>query len=255
MSDVYIKIIFFCLVGVVCILLSHKNKCYLFSLCSQAFFKLYEKGILFRLKKEAEIKQNLAGLKIMIREDIPRQARKVLLLDRLNKEEEILANSYPRYLTTKKELEKISQEEHIGIPENIIKEIEAQILPEYYRKQEDEKCKSMLAYISYISAFFAFIPFFDQFSKYIMILAVFPSVKLIFIHKPLDKAEHKQYYLNIISNILLVILLLFNIYLAVVLHYHWWTDYDADIVFLFSLILFLIICIFKLIQIKKKKGK
>lgn len=66
MSDVYIKIIFFCLVGVVCILLSHKNKYYLFSLCSQALLKLYEKGILFRLKKEAEIKQNLAGLKIMI---------------------------------------------------------------------------------------------------------------------------------------------------------------------------------------------
>lgn len=225
-------------------------------------FNLAEKNIDKNLTLEEinRLHEEKKAMDKIIREEIPRQARLTVLYDRLKADEEYLSASYHRYKQTKKEYEKLQQEEKVEIPQNILTEIEYQILPDYLIKEQKQKFMSMLTTISYVSAFLSVLPVFRVFGRYSILLTVYPLIRIIGLNMPKNRQERRKYLLNIFHNAALIILFLLNVYWGLLLYelypnHDSWTNDVLEIFFSLSALVFLLLLIPKSIKIYKNQGR
>lgn len=225
---------------------------YLFDLAEKNIDKNLTLDELNRLREEKQ------AMDKVIKEEIPRQARITVLYDRLKADEEYLSQSYNRYKQTQEEFQKLQQEEKIQIPKKILTEIEQQILPNYFIKEQKQKNMSMLTIISYATAFLSMIPIVNVFSRYLIIFTIFPLIRIIGLDMPKDRRERTKYILNIFHSFALIILFALNTYLGLLLYqqYHYpyrRRDIDLDIILPMTLLIFLFLLVPKVINIHKNR--
>lgn len=188
----------------------------------------------------------------IVKEEIPRQAKITVLYDRLKAEEEYLSTSYNRYIQTKKEYDKLKQENSIEIPHQILEEIESQILPDYLIKAQKQKYMSMLTIISYTTAFLSIIPVLGIFGNFSIIATAYPLFCIIKLELPKDKYERKRYILNLLYIILLLILFFTTVFSGYLIYFEQWYGNFTEIVFIISAPLLIIALIPKLISMIRK---
>lgn len=217
-------------------------------------FDLAEKNIdkSLTLEEINRLHEEKQAMDKIIKEEIPRQARRTVLYDRLKADEEYLSSSYNRYKQTQKEYEKLQLEDKIEIPKNILDEIEHQILPDYLIKQQRQKYMSMLTTISYTTAFLAIIPFFNIFSRYSILATAYPLIRIIGLNMPKDKHERKLYILNLAHTIALILLFISSVCSGYMVFFNWWTRIDAKLIFVISTPLFILLLIPKIFKLCKK---
>lgn len=142
-------------------------------------------------KQKEEIQQKLDGLNNVIKNDIPLEAQKTVLLDRLKEDEKHLVHSYNNYNNTKKEYEQLSQVK-TDIPDDILKEIELHIMPEYLIQQKNQKYMYMLTYISCITAFLSVIPIMRKISNLSILLSAYPLMRIFILKMPKNRKKGKH---------------------------------------------------------------
>lgn len=233
---------------------------YLFSIAEKNIDKDLTQDELNRLHQEKkDMKKALDDLEKTIKNDVPKQARKTVLYDRLKADEEYLSISYNRYTETKNEYEKLEKETNIQIPQKIMDEIELQILPDYLIKQKKQKYLSMLTMISYVTAFLSALPTINVFSKYLILITIYPLIRLIMLNMPKDKCERRKYILNLLLIVAIIVLTMINIYLGFNIYFHWHNVYESEMIITITLPLLVLLIISKivitLIKYFKKRKK
>lgn len=222
------------LLGILGIIDSRKSKKelkkydYLFSIAEKNIDKDLTTEELEQLHKQKEkIQQQLDRLNKVIKNDIPLEAQRTALLDRLKENEEHLVNSYNNYNNTKKEYEEISKIK-TDIPTEILKEIELHIMPEYLVQKKIQKYMSMLTYISYASALLSIIPVGEVYGKFTIIFSIYPLIRIFIINLPKDKKKRKEYFKHIAYYATLIILGIYNLIIGIIVinfHYSQYNDY------------------------------
>lgn len=99
-----------------------------------------KEGLLKNYSKEIESMQQ------KIYEEIPKEARKVVLEEKLYATKENLQNTYDSMLLIQNELDIIG--EHVEIPEKIKNYIESEIRPDYIIREEKSKKKNYIIYLT-----------------------------------------------------------------------------------------------------------
>ena len=205
------------------------------------------------------MKKALDDLEKAIKNDVPKQARKTVLYDRLKADEEYLSISYNRYIETKNEYEKLGQETNIQIPQKIMDEIELQILPNYLIKQKKQKYMSMLTIISYVTAFLSALPTINVFSRYLILITIYPLIRIITLSMPKDKRERRKYIYNLLLIMVIIGLAMVNIYLGFNIYFHWHNVYESEMIITITLPILVLLIIPKtvitLIKYFKKRKK
>lgn len=191
----------------------------------------------------------------IVKEEIPRQARITVLYDRLKADEEYLSISYNRYIQTKKEYDKLKQENSTEIPRQILEEIESQILPDYLIKAQKQKYMSMLTIISYTTAFLSIIPVLGVLGNFSIIATAYPLFCIIKLEMPRDKHEQKRYILSLLYIVLLLLLFLTTVCTGYLIYFEHWHSNYTELVFMISAPLLIIALIPKVKSIIKKNLK
>lgn len=221
---------------------------YLFSIAEKNIDKDLTQDELNRLHQEKkDMKKVLCDLEKTIKNDVPKQARKTVLYDRLKADEEYLSISYNRYIETKNEYEKLEQETNIQIPQKIMDEIELQILPDYLIKQKKQKYLSMLTMISYITAFLSALPTINVFSKFLILITIYPLIRIIMLNMPKNKRECRKYILNLFLIIVIIVLTMVNIYLGFNIYFNWHNVYESEMIITITLPLLILLLVPKIV--------
>ncbi len=207
-------------------------------------------------KQKKEIQQKLDGLNNIIQNDIPLEAQKTVLLDRLKEDEKYLVHSYNNYSNTKKEYEELLKTK-TDIPKDILNEIEFHIMPEYLIQQKKQRYMSMLTYISYITAFLSIIPVVRSLGNFSIIFSAYPLIQIFILSMPKDKKKRKKYLKKIIYYTVFIILGIYDFIITIAFSYYWHIN---DIFLMIAIItypLFIIMLIIKIIKaiIKTKRNE
>lgn len=124
---------------------------YLFNLAEKNIDKDITEANLSKRKEEVEKMSNqIAHLQQKIRDDIPKEARKAVLKDRLFSQIAIMKQHYDSIINIKKELQLLSESPEI--PPELMKSIENEISPEYILKERRSNLKTYLTIIASIAA-------------------------------------------------------------------------------------------------------
>lgn len=186
---------------------------YLFQLADQNIDKNLSEEELDNLKKQKdEAQKKIESLNNIIKYDIPLEARKTILADKLKEQEIALGQSFEKYNKTKEEYEKIAQVNNC-IPENILREIENHIMPDYLVQQQKSRYMSMLTIISYVSAILSVIPFVRSFGSFVIVLSLYPLIKIARLNLPKNEQERTKYISKIVIGVILVILGIYNLFM------------------------------------------
>lgn len=191
---------------------------------------------------------NIKDFEKKIGKDILRQSQKIILYDKLKSEEKNLCLNYFRFRETKNKFETICENHSNTISNEIIEDIESYIVPEYLTEQRRQKYLLMITKISYLTAFLALIPVINDISKFCLLLTLYPLIKLAFLNAPINYEKRKLYFFKLISNLLLLAFIISDVYFSVFVHYHWWTDFDAEIALIISIVCTAILLIPKIIK-------
>jgi len=124
---------------------------FLFDLAEKNIEKNITEESLKKKKEEVErATSEIESLQEQIKRDIPKEARKAVLKDKLNTQHIELSNIYKNVCATKDELSGLS--ESAEIPPDLLKEIEKEISPEYLLKGERENLKTYLTVFTTLAA-------------------------------------------------------------------------------------------------------
>lgn len=124
---------------------------FLFELAEKNIEKNITEETLRQKKEEVEMATSeIKSLQRQIKSDIPKEARKAVLKDKLNSHYIELTNTYKNISVLKEELSNIS--ESAEIPPDLLKEIEKEIRPAYLLKEERENLKTYLTVCTTLAA-------------------------------------------------------------------------------------------------------
>lgn len=220
------------------------------------FFCVYLFSIVKKNKRKIILYENLLqnnesdlrDIEKIFRKEILKQSKKILLFDKLKEEEKNLCLNYYRFRETKNKYDTLNQNQSNNLTNEIIEEIETYILPDYFIEQQRQKNMSNLTKISYLTAFLSLIPVINDISKFCLLLTLYPLIKLTFLNAPRNYEKRKQFYFNLLSNFLLLAFIISDIYFSLFVYFHWWTDFDAEVVLMISIICTVILLAFKIIK-------
>lgn len=209
--------------------------------------------------KRDELIQSYIKYKNLIKKEIPIQAKKTILRDKLEESEKHLCEVYRNYINAKMEYENVNRNFKGKIPKQITKEIETSIMPAYIlseRKQNNILC---LTIISVLNNLLSLLPVISDYSKFFLLLIIFPIFNIILLSSPSDTFQKKQYYAKTIYIVIFLLNILADIYFFIHVYYHWWTDYDAEQILVISLsitifLLFVLIS-YVILHLLKKNNK
>lgn len=234
---------------------------YLFQLADQNIDKNLSEEELDNLKKQKdEAQEKIESLNKIIKNDIPLEAQRTILADKLKEQEISLGQSFEKYQKTKKEYEGIAQINN-NIPDNILSEIENHIMPDYLIQQKRSRYMSMLTIISYVSAFLSVVPIVSVFGRFVILFSLYPLLMVFKLNLPKNKQERTKYINKLVVGLILVILGIYNFIMIISIVYDFRWDYKAwDImllIFLFTLPIFIIIVLVTIIKkiIRKNRKK
>ena len=144
---------------------------YLFQIADQNIDKNLSEEELDNLKKQKdEAQKKVESLNNIVKNDIPLEAQRTILADKLKDQEFALGQLFEKYQKTKEEYEEIAKIEN-SIPEYILREIENHILPDYLIQQQKNRYMSMLTIISYVSAILSVVPIVRSFGSFAIIFS------------------------------------------------------------------------------------
>ena len=184
---------------------------YLFQLADQNIDKNLSEEELDDLKKQKdETQKKIESLNNIIKNDIPLEARKTILADKLKEQEIALGQSFEKYKKTKEEYEEIAQINN-SIPDSLLREIENHIMPDYLVQQQKSRYMSMLTIISYVSAILSVIPFVRNFGSFVIVFSLYPLLKIIRLNLPKNEQDRTKYFCRIVIGMMLIILGIYNL--------------------------------------------
>lgn len=220
---------------------------YLFQIADQNIDKNLSEEELDNLKKQKdEAQKKVESLNNIIKNDIPLEAQRTILADKLKDQEFALGQLFEKYQKTKEEYEEIAKIEN-SIPEYILREIENHILPDYLIQQQKNRYMSMLTIISYVSAILSVVPIVRSFGSFAIIFSLYPLLMIFKLNLPKNKQDRTKYISKIIVGLFLLILGIYNLIMFFLIVY----DLNGNnrawgimlIVFYFTLPIFSIIII------------
>lgn len=220
---------------------------YLFQIADQNIDKNLSEEELDNLKKQKdEAQKKVESLNNIIKNDIPLEAQRTILADKLKDQEFALGQLFEKYQKTKEEYEEIAKIEN-SIPEYILREIENHILPDYLIQQQKNRYMSMLTIISYVSAILSVVPIVRSFGSIAIIFSLYPLLMIFKLNLPKNKQDRTKYISKIIVGLFLLILGIYNLIMFFLIVY----DLNGNnrawgimlIVFYFTLPIFSIIII------------
>ncbi|MBQ2968462.1 MAG: hypothetical protein IJE10_10135 [Clostridia bacterium] len=234
-----------------------KNYEYLFRIAANNIDRDLTKEQLEQLHKEKnEMQQKVMGLNKIIKEDIPFEARRTVLFDRLKEDEKYLIESFTKYKNTKSEYEKIEQIEN-NIPEEILTEIELHIMPDYLSEQRKQRYMSMFTYISVGSAILSVLPLTRVLGNFVILWSLYPLIRICALNLPKNKKERRKYITNILYYVVLSVIGIYNAILLLHVIFEYYIDDIFMLISTITLPLFVIMLLFriipKLIQILLRK--
>ena len=123
----------------------------LFEVAEKNIDKTVTQNELSQKRREVQAaSEQIRNLQEQIRKDIPLQARRAVLMDRLDSQIEHLQQSLDSTLTTKRELAELRQS--VDIPPELLKAIESEISPQYRLKNRRESLRTYLLIILAVAA-------------------------------------------------------------------------------------------------------
>lgn len=220
---------------------------YLFQIADQNIDKNLSEEELDNLKKQKdEAQKKVESLNNIIKNDIPLEAQRTILADKLKDQEFALGQLFEKYQKTKEEYEEIAKIEN-SIPEYILREIENHILPDYLIQQQKNRYMSMLTIISYVSAILSVVPIVRSFGSFAIIFSLYPLLMIFKLNLPKNKQDRTKYISKIIVGLFLLILGIYNLIMFFLIVYDLnWNNRAWGImliVFYFTLPIFSIIII------------
>lgn len=220
---------------------------YLFQIADQNIDKNLSEEELDNLKKQKdEAQKKVESLNNIIKNDIPLEAQRTILADKLKDQEFALGQLFEKYQKTKEEYEEIAKIEN-SIPEYILREIENHILPDYLIQQQKNRYMSMLTIISYVSAILSVVPIVRSFGSFAIIISLYPLLMIFKLNLPKNKQDRTKYISKIIVGLFLLILGIYNLIMFFLIVYDLnWNNRAWGImliVFYFTLPIFSIIII------------
>jgi hypothetical protein len=165
-------------------------------------FEVAEKGIDAKATEEKlvkgreevkEVSQRIDELQNRIRRDIPREAKRAVLTDRLNSQMTHLMELFESVKRTQTDLREIGDQ--ADIPPEIRKEIEAEIMPEFLLRDRRSSLKTYLTIITTAAAISSAIlpyPFSTWISFVLLVLAVPVIALLVKYTLPVDRADRRK---------------------------------------------------------------
>lgn len=151
---------------------ANKVQAYLFKVAEQNIQKDISETELAKKRADIEISaKQLEELRAQIRRDIPIEARRAVLLDRLNLQLEHLNQSHQAALETRRELETMG--DHAEISVELLSAIESEIRPEYLIRERQAKLKTYLTITTTTAAILG-----SLFST------LFPSIRIQYVSIP-----------------------------------------------------------------------
>ncbi len=232
---------------------------YLFQIADQNIDKNLSEEELDNLKKQKdEAQKKVESLNNIIKNDIPLEAQRTILADKLKDQEFALGQLFEKYQKTKEEYEEIAKIEN-SIPEYILREIENHILPDYLIQQQKNRYMSMLTIISYVSAILSVVPIVRSFGSFAIIFSLYPLLMIIKLNLPKNKHDRTKFIYKIVAGLILLflgiynIIMLFSIIYGVRWNYRIWDI--MLIVFCITLPIFIIIIVLLIISRIIKKHK
>lgn len=232
---------------------------YLFKLADQNIDKNLSEEELNDLKKQQdEAEKKVESLHNIIKKDIPLEAQRTILADKLKEQETALGQSYERYQKIKEEYEEIARIDN-NIPEYILREIEKHIMPDYLIQQQRSRYMSLLTIISYLSAILSVVPVVRSFGSFVILFSLYPLLMIIKLNLPKNKQDRTRIIYKIVVGLILIflgiynIIMLFSIIYGVRWNYRIWDI--MLIVFCITLPIFIIIIVLLIISRIIKKHK
>lgn len=124
---------------------------FLFDLAEKNIDKNITEETIKQKKKEVQrATSEIESLQRQIKKDIPKEARKAVLKDKLNSQYLELTNIFKNVCKSKEELSSMSESDEI--PPDLLEEIEKEIRPEYLLKEERENLKTYLTVCTTLAA-------------------------------------------------------------------------------------------------------
>ena len=129
------------------------------------------------LKTRQEELSSLSQQLEEIRKNIPIEARRTLIVDRLNHSQQILYSLYQEVVTLQDELQKIDKTALKQIPEEFLTKIQNSIEPKYLLKERLDNLKTTLTILTTLASIsFALIPKIGEFLGLIFFIMAIPVV-------------------------------------------------------------------------------
>ena len=157
-------------------------------------------------EKINSLKGEISSLQEKIRQEIPKEARKTILKDRLNDAYVNLTNFYKDVQSISKELESLGETNEI--PQNLLKDIEKEIQPKYLVKEKISFYQTLLTILTASAAISFALPF-QPISWWIGI--VFALFALLPIYKVIRNYNKLEIKFSVNKNFLPFIVLFLSI--------------------------------------------
>jgi len=230
---------------------------YLFDLAEKNIDKNITEQKIAKQKKEVQkISQEVESLQEQIRKDIPKEARRAVLKDRLHANIALL-NQY--FQTTKKIKKELN---HLGstanIPPELLKAIELEISPEYLQKEKQANLKTYLTIVTTAAAILsAVVPY--EISRALSVALLIVALPILFLlfksSLPLNRALRKRFIYNLYTMVLSVASLIcggFSAFILFIMLTQYRHDHALEVMaFMFTCLTF--IGIFSATHLNKKR--
>ncbi|GAB1544216.1 hypothetical protein NUACC21_68920 [Scytonema sp. NUACC21] len=193
---------------------SKKELSYLFKVAELNIDKsVTEEEIAKKRQVLDNISDKVISLQNQIKKEIPIEARRAVLLDRLNSSIEILTKYHRDVKQTQQELERLGNPQQL--PKEVTQEIEAEIQPRYLLKEKISRAQTLLSTLTGLAAITSAIlpnPFDDWVRNLFLIAAIIPAIELFKLNV-LTKSNSDP----LAKRILVIALLIINVFVGFVL--------------------------------------
>ena len=207
------------------------------------------------LKKDElkSVENQLTQLHKQIEKNLPLEARKAVLKDRLEESLEHLQKYYDDVVSTKTKLESFETSE--DIPSELLKNIQDVLEPRFVIKEKISTSKTYLTIISVLSSImFVTVPYpLGRYAGIAMLLLGIPFIMNIIRLTALKKAPDRQHMKQILALILNIVAIVACFIISTFLWAIYYFSEEKEIVLLFCAIAFLSIAITLLIYNLKRK--
>jgi len=155
---------------------SEKTYEYILKLANQNLdHSITEQTIAERKQEARRVADELHNLQRQIREDIPKEARRAALLDRHDAQVAQLKDAYESLKKTGADLANLGED--TSVPPDILRAIEAEISPDYLRREREAQYRTYITILTTVAAIAA--ATFGRFAGLVFLVAAVPFLVLL----------------------------------------------------------------------------